>query len=93
MQDIVDKALSSEQNRLMALLRRCLGPSEIDGLKVLLEDSKGLYEITLLKREPKDFSSREIAREIERGYQIRHLYGLATAQLPRLDVSNESIKY
>ncbi len=61
MQDIIGKALSSEQNRLMPLLRRCLGPSEIDGLKVLLEDSKGLYEITLLKREPKDFSSREMA--------------------------------
>jgi hypothetical protein len=58
-----------------------------------LEDSKGLYDITLLKREPRDFSSREIAREIERGHQIRDLYGLAHAFLPHLDISNESIKY
>jgi len=75
------------------MLRRDLGPPDIDGLKSLLEDSKGLYEITLLKREPRDFSSREIAREIERGHQIRDVYRLAQAFLPRLDISNESIKY
>src|SRR5699024_12729430 len=59
----------------------------------LLEDAQGLYEITLLKREPKDFSLKEIKREIDRGKQIQSLYQLAHTLLPKLGVSNESIKY
>src|SRR5699024_9350991 len=47
----------------------------------------------LLKREPKDFSLKEIKREIDRGKQIQSLYQLAHTLLPKLGVSNESIKY
>jgi hypothetical protein len=93
MQDTVGKALTEEQDRLSTLLRNHLAPGEIDTLKRLLEDTQGLYEITLLKREPSDFSRHEIAREIERGQQIRELYALATRLLPSLAISNESIKY
>ena len=93
MQDTVGKALTEEQDRLAMLLRTHLAPGEIDTLKRLLEDTQGLYEITLLKREPRDFSRHEIAREIERGQQIRALYALATRLLPSLAISNESIKY
>jgi TnpA family transposase len=93
MQDIVGNALNAEQNRLTAVLRRWLGPTDIDRLRILLEDSKGLYEITLLKREPRDFSTHEIDREIDRGREIRDLYELAKTLLPRLDISNESIAY
>jgi hypothetical protein len=73
---------------LLPRFRASLGAS-----KLLLEDTPGLYEITLLKREPRDFSHREIAREIERGHQIRELYGLAKRLLPCLDISNESLTY
>ena len=59
----------------------------------MLSDSQGLYEITLLKREPKDFSIKEIGREISRGKQIQHLYCLAKKLLPHLLISNESIRY
>ncbi|MGA7932778.1 MAG: Tn3 family transposase [Kovacikia sp.] len=93
MQDIVGKALTSEQSRLADTLRRSLEPSEIDILKALLEDSKGLYEFTFIKREPKDFSRLEIAREIERGKQIHDLYGRTKTLLPCLEISSESIKY
>lgn len=62
-------------------------------MKRLLEDFQGLYEITQLKHEPKDFSASEIKREMERGKQIQTLYQLAQKLLPELGVSNESIKY
>jgi hypothetical protein len=93
MQDTVGKALTAEQNRLTAMLRRYLGPSETHALKALLEDAQGLYEITRLKREPRDFSSREMAREIGREHQIHDLYALAKKLVPHLDISNENIKY
>ena len=93
LQDTVGKALTYEQNRLITTVRHQLTDSDIEALKHLLEDTQGLCEITLLKREPRDFSWREIKREIGRGDQIRPLYQLAKQVLPPLQISPESIKY
>jgi TnpA family transposase len=93
LQDTVSAALTYEQNRLITLVQTQLTPTDREALQHLLADAQGLYEITLLKREPKDFSLGEIKREIERGEQIRPLYHLAQRLLPALDISNESIKY
>lgn len=93
MQDTVGKALVYEQNRLIKIVFNHLQDPDIDALTCLLNDSSGLYEITQLKREPKDFSISEIKREINRGEQIRDLYGLAKKLLSALKISNESIKY
>ncbi len=93
MQDLVGQALTKEQARLITLVRNQLKQVDREALKRLLADTPGLYQITQLKREPKDFSLREIKREIERGQQINHPYRLAKKLLPALDISNESIKY
>lgn len=93
MQDTIGKALQDEQKRLTNIVRNHLDTFDIEALKRLLEDSPGLYEITQLKRHPKDFSVSEIKREIHRGKQIHHLYQLAKRLLPHLSISNESIKY
>ena len=93
LQDTVGKAITEEQNRLIAIARTHMKPSDIESLKLLLSDSQGLYEITLLKREPKDFSLKEMVQEIRRGKQIHHLYCLAKRFLPHLSISNESIKH
>jgi len=93
MQDTVTKALVYEHNRMITIVRDHLKPSDVQSLKSLLSDSQGLYEITILKREPKDFSLKEIGREISRGKQIYHLYCLTKRLLPHLLISNESIKY
>jgi TnpA family transposase len=93
MQEIIGQALNYEQNRLIELMRDHLTPPDIEALQRLLADSPGLYEITQLKREPRDFSAGEIKREIRRGEQIRPLYRLAQHVLPVLRISNESVKY
>ena len=64
MQDTIGQALTHEQERLATILSTYLSPSDQDHLNQLLEDAPGLYEITQLKREPKDFSASEITREI-----------------------------
>ena len=56
MQDIVGQAIAYEEDRLVAVVQRRLTPSETEALNRLVEDIPGLYEITQLKREPKDFS-------------------------------------
>jgi hypothetical protein len=93
MQDTVGQALDHEQERLTTIVYQYLSASDIEQLNRLLEDSPGLYEITKLKREPRDFSASEIKREIRRGEQIDDLYHLAQKLLPELKISNESVKY
>jgi hypothetical protein len=93
MQDMIGKVITHEQNRLIALMQNHLNPSDIKALKRLLEDSPGLYEITRLKHEPKDFSAPEIKLEMDRGKQIQGLYQIVQKLLPTLGISNESIKY
>jgi TnpA family transposase len=93
MQETIGKALADEQERLITILQQHLKLHDLEALKCLLDDAPGLYEITQLKREPKDFSLREIKREIHRGEQIRGLYDRSKTLLPELEISNESIKY
>jgi TnpA family transposase len=93
MQDTVSQALGDEQDRLVALMRDHLTPPDIEALRRLLADSPGLYEITQLKHEPRDFSAGEIKREIRRGDQIQLLYRRAEQLLPVFEISNESVKY
>jgi TnpA family transposase len=92
-QDTVSQALTHEQERLAAVIAHRLDRSHREALDHLLEDAPGLYEITQLRREPKDFSASEITREIRRGEQIRDLYHLAKSLLPDLGISQESVKY
>ncbi|MEO0012914.1 MAG: hypothetical protein RLZZ535_1303, partial [Cyanobacteriota bacterium] len=93
MQTIVGQSITYEQNRLSTVVQRHLEKTDTDALNRLLEDAPGLYEITQLKREPKDFSLSEIKCEIYRGEQIQALYPKAQQMLPILDISSESIKY
>ena len=93
MQDTVGGALAYEQRRLASIMRSHLEQSETEALDRLLEDTQGLYEITLLKRDPRDFSNDEIKGEIQRGDRMCPLYYFAQRLLPRLKISNENIKY
>lgn len=93
MQDIVGTAITSEEQRLIKIIQNHLSETDKQQLKQLLYNSSGLYEITRIKHEPKDFSINEIKREIECGNNIRPLFQLANIILPQLKISNESIKY
>ena len=93
MQDIVGRALVQEQRRLASIVDNHIDPSAQSALNRLLEDIQGLHEITLLKRDPRDFSNSEIRREAKRGEQMRELYELSQRLLPHLHISNENIRY
>ena len=93
MQGTVGGALVEEQRRLAAQVQSHLAPSDRAALMALLQDPQGLYEITLLKRDPRDFSHGEIKNELGRGERMRPLYQLAQQLLPHLTISNENVKY
>ena len=93
LQNMIGKILQQEQSRLISVAQDHLTETDRAALNKLLSNPQGLYEITRLKREPKDFTNREIAQEINRGRQIKRLYDATKRLLPHLDISNESIKY
>ena len=92
-QEMIGDVLQREKERLIGVAQAHLTEDAIVALNNLLTNPHGLYEITQIKREPKDFSNKEINREIWRGEQIKSLYHVAQDVLPRLEISNESIKY
>ena len=93
MQEMIGDVLQREKERLIAIAKSYLTNAAVAALNNLSANPRGLYEITRIKREPKDFSIKEIKEEIQRGEQIKSLYAVAQTVLPRLDISNESIKY
>lgn len=92
-QDTVSQALAQERRRLGQVFNRHIEPFEVEALEALLENTGQLYEITQLRREPKDYTLGQIRQEIERTRKLEPLYHLAQRVLPLLHLSNESIKY
>lgn len=93
LQDIVSQSLIAEEKRLKTILQNKLTTADIERLDELISDSDELYEITNLKREPRDFTLSEIRREIERGVKIKELYQTGKQILPLLEISSQSIAY
>jgi TnpA family transposase len=93
LQEVVSNALTHEQHRLTMIVRDALTVADTEALQQLLEEGEGLYALTQLKREPKDFSASAMKQERQRGEQLRGLYRLAQQILPQLHISQESITY
>ena len=62
-------------------------------LQALLESDEGLYQLTILKHEPKDFSRKELRQEGERRRFFQPIYDFAQTFLSSSGVSNDSIRY
>ncbi|HHL0974080.1 TPA: Tn3 family transposase, partial [Bacillus cereus] len=92
-QEVIGNAITYEQKRLIKIIQKQLSEADKQHLKELLYNPSGLYKITRIKHEPKDFSMNEIKREIEYGKEMYPLFQLANSILPQLKISNESIKY
>ncbi len=95
-EEIIGKALTAETKRLTTMLQTKLPPTVCVALDQLVVDNNetgGLYSITLLKHQPRDFSLGEMRREITCGEQLAPLYHLAMQIVPQLGISNEAITY
>ena len=76
------------------MLQTLLSSEECVALDALLTETDELYTITLLKRQPKDFSLGEMRREMARGESPRptlHLWPDGSCH--NLDISREGITY
>jgi hypothetical protein len=93
LQDMVGRTVSTERLRLTRLLDLALTPELERQLQTFLEADEGMYRISLLKHEPKDFSYGELRQERERGTFFQPLFAFGQTFLAAAGLSNESAKY
>ena len=90
LQDIVSNALKGERNRLSNLIVNLLDKTTRDQLDMLLEKEETLYNLTSLKKDPKDFSTREISKEVEKHEILKDLYLKSLYIMSRLKISEHN---
>ncbi|MBS3962875.1 MAG: Tn3 family transposase [Methylomonas sp.] len=93
LQDMVSRVVTGERRRITSLLVKAMTPDVDKQLEALLESEEGMYRISLLKHEPKDFSYRELRQEVDRRKFFQPLYEFGQSFLGTAGLSNESIKY
>ena len=65
------------RRRLSGALHGLIGDEDAASPERLLEDGEGLHAITAIKRQPRDFSHKQLLAEIERGEQMRARFELS----------------
>lgn len=93
LQDIVSQALVQERERICRIIKCSLDDETRAALDDFYVSHDGIYAITALKHEPKDFSLKEMKSEIARGRSLAALYQTAHNLFPMLEISNDSMAY
>ncbi len=93
LQDMVGRVVTGERRRITQLLDEALTPTMEKQLARLLEADNGMYRISVLKHEPKDFSYKQMQQEVARRKFFQPLYEFAHTFLVTTGISNESVKY
>ena len=93
LQDMIGRVVTHERNRVTRFLVESASPFILQHLDSLLQADEQMYRISALKREPKDFSHKELKREVERRKFFQPLHEFAQTFLAEAGLSNESGKY
>lgn len=92
-EEVIGKALTNERSRLESAIKEKITPEIKALLKSLLKTESNLYALTILKKEPKDFSYKEISLEIKKCIAVKPLFTVACRFFTDLEISNANIKY
>src|SRR5450631_799744 len=93
LQDMVGRVVSGARDRISQMLGRALRPEIQKRLDSLFEADEYLYRVSALRKEPKDFSHKELRREVERRKLFQPLHDFAQTFLEKADISMDSRKY
>jgi Domain of unknown function (DUF4158) len=93
LQEMIGRVVTGERTRITKLLTKAITPTVESQLKTLLAAEEGVYGISLLKHEPKDFSYKELRHEVDRRKYFQPLHEFAQTFLATTGISNESGKY
>ena len=93
LQDIVSRVVVAERKRIITLLQKNLSKDLEKRIDELLKADEGLYRISTLKHEPRDFTYKELQKEVERRKFFQPLHDFAKTFILMSEISSESVKY
>ncbi|MBT4835786.1 MAG: Tn3 family transposase [Methylococcales bacterium] len=93
LQLIVSEALNDERDRLINKLYRDASKYMRNQLDKLLDNEDLFYNLTLLKKDQKDFSTKEILKSVAKQAMIHEIYQKSLKLIPNLGISEQNIIY
>ena len=93
LQDLVSRVVVKERNRLTQHLKAAMTPEVKHQLDKVLQADDNVYRISALKREPKNFTYKELRQEVDRRKLFEPLHAFAQTFLATAGISHESGKY
>jgi len=93
MQSIVAVALQNERDRILKKMSLHLNKNARSALDALLKSDDSFYQITLLKKDPKDFSTGEMRAEVAKQQMLLNVYKHTKLIIPKLRISAKNIEY
>ena len=93
LQDMVSRAVVKERNRLTQKLNSAVTPEVKQQMDKVLQADDSAYRIGALKREPRDFTYKELRQEVDRRKFFQPLHAFAKTFLASAGISQESGKY
>jgi TnpA family transposase len=93
MQSIISGALQHERDRVVRKVELHLDRTAKSELDELLKSGDDFYQITLLKKDPKDFSTREMRTEVAKQQRLLNTYKSTKSIIPKLQISTQNIEY
>ncbi|MDY6894212.1 MAG: Tn3 family transposase [Thermotogota bacterium] len=93
MQTIVSDAFLKERDRAIKKVGLHLDKRAKKELDALLETDDNFYQITLLKKDPKDFSTSEMRSEVSKKQRLLRIYTLTQSAISKLKISSKNLEY
>ena len=93
MQKITSEAISTARNRLFNKLNLLLNQESRQVLGALLKIDESFYRLTLLKKDPKDFSTGEMRSEVTKQHDLNNIYKKTHDVIEKLNISAKNIEY
>lgn len=92
-EQIISKALKSEQQRIAVIFKKHLSKTDRAKIFTLFEQSDQFYAITALKKDPKNFKLTAIRKEVAQYHQYKALHEITMNILPKLGISKNATAY
>lgn len=93
LQDMVGRVVSAERRRVSDLLSNALTTEISRQLDAMLSADESMYQVNILKREPKDFSYKELRAESDRRQFFAPLHEFGMQFLETTGISTDSLRY
>jgi TnpA family transposase len=93
LEGIVSTTIKAEENRLSDLLNRLTNKSTRKSIDNLLNCDDIFYNLTLLKKDPKSLTPKEMRKELAKQQCITEIYNQSKLIIPNLNISRKKLQY